>query len=505
LGTTANELAQAESVPGFPRRQPPSKLILLLLSLVICLFLFLALDWLWTAWVLRAKAPTGPEIICFTRDAVRHHALEPNCSCKRQWGKKSYPFATNSLGFRDENIRQVPLTGTRPRILLLGDSFTEGMVPWPESYVGQIAARFPQYEFLNGAVESDSPSNYFNVARALLDCGVKFDEVIVFIDMSDAQDEAAFYRDIDASGAVDGSTQIVHNSGWYATLRLYITEHLLLTNRVVGILERESVKHGFYRLNVGHGPLFDLERSAWTYRKVSDKDPYEIGYAPLGVEGGLVREQAKMDLLWRELEKRNIPLSVVVYPWPAQIAHDTIDSKQVRIWRDWCAGKCKRFVSLFPAFFAVKEQCPKSEPGCWYLSHFIFGDTHYNSTGDALAADVIIRSLAEEPPTKRPLRVSGPDSAKEAKGPARSSGRADDRSKEPSNVPLKAKYSCRCGNVIPIVPPKLNSVCSGGFGKRIATVSVMPVNSVKEICHGFLQDHRSAFWNRGRAVFILLE
>src|SRR5208337_1620915 len=132
----------------------------------------------------------------------------------------------------------------------------------------------------------------------------------------------------------------------------------------------------------------------------------------------------KMDLLWQELAKRNIPISVVVYPWPAQIAHDTIDSKQVRIWRDWCAGKCKRFVSLFPAFFAVKEQCPKSEPGCWYLSHFIFGDTHYNSTGDALAADVIIRSLAEEPPTKRPLRISGPDSAKEAKGPARSSGRA---------------------------------------------------------------------------------
>jgi hypothetical protein len=30
------------------------------------------------------------------------------------------------------------------------------------------------------------------VTRALLDKGVKFDEVIVFIDMSDAQDEAAF-------------------------------------------------------------------------------------------------------------------------------------------------------------------------------------------------------------------------------------------------------------------------------------------------------------------------
>jgi hypothetical protein len=401
LGTTANELTRAESVSEHPRRQPPSKLNLLLVALVVCLLLFLALDWLWTAWALRSKTPTDPQTICFTRDPVRHHALEPNCSCDRHWGEESYPFVTNSLGFRDANIRQVPLTGTRPRVLVLGDSFTEGMGMWPESYVGQIAARFPQYEFLNGAVESYSPSNYFNVARALLDKGVKFDEVIVFIDMSDAQDEAAFYRDIDASGAVDGPKQIVHNAGWYVTLRLYITEHLLLTNTVVGFLEQETVKHGFYRLNVGHGPLFDLERSAWTYRPVSDTEPYEIGYAPLGLQAGLAKEESKMALLWQELRKRNIPLSVVVYPWPAQIAHDTMDSRQVRMWSDWCAGKCKRFLSLFPAFFAVKEQCPKSRPGCWYLNEFIFGDEHYNTPGNALVANAVGTSLEENPPVKR--------------------------------------------------------------------------------------------------------
>jgi hypothetical protein len=108
-----------------------------------------------------------------------------------------------------------------------------------------------------------------------------------------------------------------------------------------------------------------------------------------------------MDTLWSELKQRNIPLSVVVYPWPAQLAHDNVDSRQVRIWRDWCEGKCKRFVTLFPAFFAIKDQCPHDQPGCWYLSHFIFGDTHYNSAGDALVADVISKSLTEVPAAKR--------------------------------------------------------------------------------------------------------
>jgi hypothetical protein len=374
---------------------------LLALSIFAALLLFLVLDWLWSAHLLRSAAPISPATTCFDRDPVRHHALAPECSCERHWGKTSYRFATNSLGFRDENIRKVPLTSAQPRILLLGDSFTEGMSSWPGSYVGQIAARFPQYEFLNGAVESYSPSNYLNVARALLNIGVHFDEVIVFIDMSDAQDEAAFYRDIDPSGAVDGPQQIIHNGGWWANLRLYITDHLLLTNTIVTFLEREAVQHGFYYLNVGHGPLFDLERSAWTYRPVSDRQPYEIGYGPLGLQAGLAKEESRMTMLWQELQKRNIPLSVVVYPWPAQIVHDTQDSRQVVMWRDWCAGKCTSFISVFPDFFAVKDQCPHSQPGCWYLKEFIFGDEHYNAAGNALVADAVARSLEEHPPVKR--------------------------------------------------------------------------------------------------------
>ena len=94
---------------------------------------------------------------------------------------------------------------------------------------------------------------------------------------------------------------------------------------------------------------------------------------------------------------------MVVYPWPAQIAHDTVDSREVRIWRDWCQGKCKRFITLFPAFFAIKDQCPRTQPGCWYLSHFIFGDTHYNSAGDAVVADVMGKALTESPCSEAPV------------------------------------------------------------------------------------------------------
>src|SRR5208283_1485486 len=113
------------------------------------------------------------------------------------------------------------------------------------------------------------------------------------------------------------------------------------------------------------------------------------------------KEKAKMTLLWQESRKRNIPISIVVYPWPAQVVHDTADSREVRIWREWCEGKCKRFITLFPVFFALKDQFPRSEPGCWYLNYFIFGDMHYNAAGNALVADTVVKSLTEAPPVKQ--------------------------------------------------------------------------------------------------------
>ena len=399
--TPANAVSDAPIVSDV-KRQRRIQLALFLCSLLFSVAAFVAIDYAYSKVILGSAVSGGPHGFCFSRDPVRAFGFRANCSCVRPWLGSSYEFNTNSLGFRDERIRDVPFTSSRPRILVLGDSAPEGMTSWQDSFIGRIAAKFPQYEFLNSSVEGYSPSNYLNTARMLLEKGVDFDEAIVFIDISDAQDEAAFFHDKDSSGAVATATQKQTKSDWYSDARLWINNNLLLSNDVFNFFERELVRLGWYHLDLGHGGNeFDLERSAWTYRQVSDSEPYETGYAPLGLEGGIAREKSKMDELYRDLQQRNIPVSVVVYPWPAQIAHDRVDSRQVRIWRDWCQGKCKRFVDLFPAFFAIKEQCPPLQPGCWYLSHFIFGDTHYNSAGDAVVAEVISKSLEEAPASKR--------------------------------------------------------------------------------------------------------
>jgi len=286
---------------------------------------------------------------------------------------------------------------------MLGDSFTESMGSWDTSFVGRIAAKFPEYEILNGGVDGYSPSTYLSTARLALTSGLGFDEVIVFIDISDVQDEAALYFDVGRFGGVAMAPSQSYYTSRYSKLRFFVGKYLLLTNYVCEFVERNLVRLGLYHLNPGYGGnVFDRERSAWTYRPVSDVRPYEVGYAPLGVQGGIAKEKQKMNLLWQELAQRDIPLSVVVYPWPAQLVHDSVDSREVRIWREWCEGKCKRFVDAFPALFAAKEQCPKWEPGCWYVRDYIFGDVHFNAAGNAVIAAVVERALETAPPIKRP-------------------------------------------------------------------------------------------------------
>ena len=370
LVSTAPTNVRVEALAHLQSRNRAIKLLLFLVSAALSAAVFLTFDYLYTSAFQGSVVSGGAQGYCFApRDPVRFFALSPNCSCIRLWGKSSYPMFTNNLGFRDDRVRDVPLMDEKPRVLILGDSHAEGMTAWEDTFVGRVAANFPQYDFLNGSMGAYSPSNYLNTARIVFEKGIEIDDVIVFIDISDAQDEAALYRDKDASGAVAIPGQKFTANTRYSNLRQWITKHLLITDDIVEFCERNLVRFGYYHLDRGDGGNeFDQERGAWTYRKVSDTAPFETAYAPLGLEGGIAKEKAKMDILWQELAKRNIPISVVVYPWPTQIVHDTADSRQVRIWREWCDGKCKRFISLFPAFFAVKAPARGWNPAAGILT-----------------------------------------------------------------------------------------------------------------------------------------
>ncbi len=76
-----------------------------------------------------------------------------------------YRVRTNSLRFKDASVRDSPLSTPNRRILLLGDSFTEGLgLPFEQTFAGllyEAGRTLPQpIETLNAGVTSYSPTLY---------------------------------------------------------------------------------------------------------------------------------------------------------------------------------------------------------------------------------------------------------------------------------------------------------------------------------------------------------
>ncbi len=327
--------------------------------------------------------PLFPKSPLRIRDPAYTHTLKSNFAGYDWWMGRKYPVFTNSLGFRDASVRDVPLDAGRKRILFMGDSVTEGIgVAYEETFVGRIARAFPEADILNAAVESYAPSAYYEKLKYYIGTGLKFDEAIVYIDISDMQDEASTYY-YDEKGVLQMHTDkcsaafLPEKANWqkifYIADFMYQYYESAKLRYVIDRATFEFFSHGDFAYSREWG------RGAWTY----DSAPSCFG--ALGVEGAIVKARWQMDRLHDLLSAHGIALSVGVYPWPQQLLYDTDNSRQSQIWRDWCAGKCKQFFDHFPAFFRYKEKDPD-----FVRSLFIWGDIHYNPRGHQLLADDFI-------------------------------------------------------------------------------------------------------------------
>jgi hypothetical protein len=124
--------------------------------------------------------------------------------------------------------------------------------------------------------------------------------------------------------------------------------------------------------------------SAWLF----SPNELEAEYAPLGSAAGIVRSVKNMQALADMLKQEGIPLTIVVYPWPVQLALNDRNSRQVALWRKFCATNCKAFIDASPAFFAEARAHAD-----WYERLFIEGDNHYSAEGNRLMFEVLKKHL----------------------------------------------------------------------------------------------------------------
>jgi hypothetical protein len=361
----------------------PRRVLMNFLMVLYCLALFFIFDFLYSTFTAGQEHERTARIY----DPVYDHGFAPNFDGYDVWGEARYRLITDSRGFKDFAVREVPLQSTSHRILIIGDSFAEGIgMSYANSFAGLLQAagqaRPNKIEFLNAGVASYSPSIYYKKIKYLIDRGLKFDEVWLFSDSSDVEDEATSYFCIDDDPKYHAYCTVPPGAipPPAVNKRDFFIDHFVVTNRVRITVKRWiQSRLGNRRRSIDN----DHNRIGWT-----TPHPDPAHYQPLGVDGGIARSLENMTRLSDLLANRGIPLTIVVYPWAQQIAQNDRDSRQVKLWEDFCPGHCKAFINLFPVFFAAADHDED-----WYQHLYILGDDHFSVAGNRMMFQELAKRL----------------------------------------------------------------------------------------------------------------
>jgi len=328
---------------------------------------------------------------------VFHHTLASNASVDNaRWGPMTYRIRTNSLGFKDNAVRDVPLISDKHRIVFMGDSFTEGVgYEYGRTFVGLIdsALSHKGIEVLNAAVCGYSPIIYWRKSSYLVEeLGLNFDELVVFPDVSDAIDETR--RLLNDSGNVsEYSPKILPTSDDRIATKRDLDEgdRRIISTRLPKRLKewlRNNTIVSFSAFKIGHR-LLNIIRGEKGYA-INERAAYwtiaDKSNPPLR-EAGLPKIETYMDCLFDLMAAHGIRLSVVIFPNPDQVYYADTNSVWVAFWKDWCQRHDVLLLDCFPLL--VRDQSLQDRERI-LDRYYLPGDFHFNENGNRLIANAFL-------------------------------------------------------------------------------------------------------------------
>ena len=97
-----------------------------------------------------------------------------------------------------------------------------------------------------------------------------------------------------------------------------------------------------------------------------------------------------MQKLYELVSKKNIKFSIAVFPWPQQLKFDNVNSKHVKMWKEFCEEKCFKFIDFFPFFFREMEETSYIEV---FKKYYFWNDVHFNAEGNKVIAERLIQEF----------------------------------------------------------------------------------------------------------------
>jgi hypothetical protein len=252
-----------------------------------------------------------------TRDPVLHHRFIPGARGRQKTLEFDAAYAINSLGLRDEEMPLEEPFGTR-RILMLGDSFTEGIgVDEKDVFSTRLQAMLDdahlgeRWRVVNAGLGSYSPLlEYLYLKNGGLD--LHPDLVILNFDLSDIYDDIQYTK----LAVFDGKGDPVavrpepprEKGAWPAEALIAVKDFVKEHTRIYNFLRRRIDVGGLRKEGDFSGNV-RLDKYAMLREDVGPRDDrdWTLSY------GYLIKIR---DMLWA----RGIDFWVTVYPYGLQVS-----------------------------------------------------------------------------------------------------------------------------------------------------------------------------------------
>ena len=317
---------------------------------------------------------------------IFHHGFKKN-SIGRGYGCEK--IITNSLGFKDKEIKEIKNKNNIQRILFIGDSFTEGVgLNYEDTFVGIVDNNFQnsKIEILNAGRSSYSPIIHWRKIKFLLDNNITFNHLYIFLDISDPYDEFYSYE-------LDKNLNVISQK-----TNTYIPNPDSINPKMGIKTLKKIIKNNFTFLfylsdyiykSVLKSRYDSKEWYKWTRSKYERWTVEKNLYNKFGDHGIQLMEKY-MNKIFYLANKNNFKITVAVYPRPTQIWYEDVDSIQVSFWKKWTEEKNISFINLFPLF--VKKNITQAEKYKILKKYYLNGDPHFNKLGNILIANEIIKN-----------------------------------------------------------------------------------------------------------------
>ncbi len=365
---------------------------ILFINLIVFIILFIATDLI----VGHFKIPYN-----FNHFRIKHpyyhHGMMKNAAQHTSWGRAIYEINTNSLGFIDSANYKVKLKTDDKRILIIGDSHSEGVgVEFEKTFAGilQKQVQSSGIEILNASAVSYSPKiHYLKTDYFLNKKELDVDEVWVFVDISDLQNEIAYENFHPKPEGIFFTIKqglkkfLILHSFTYYTIKSrqeqkkvdeFLDKMKEFSPKNITDIEKNTIKlyEDFFRDfeddEMLRSPHFHGV-GTWYY------DSACIDLANKGLDLGQKNMQQFVDIC----KEKNIHIKLSVHPWQTQILKQDTSDYYVETWRKFCNKNDIDFINLFPVF--ITEQRPHIVNDLYFIPK----DNHWNEKGHKKVAQYL--------------------------------------------------------------------------------------------------------------------